>query len=101
MSVKVNMKPNWEANVRKSINAGLLGMVTDIDSRAVILAPVQTGALRGSAKISPISKGYTISFGSGRVPYARRQYFENRTKSGWLWKASESVARGSLSRYWR
>jgi hypothetical protein len=100
MSVKVNMKPGWAEDIEKSINKGLLNMVTDIDRRAVILTPVLTGLLKGSAKISPIPKGYTIGFGSGRVPYARRQYFENRTKSGWLWKAADNVGRSNMSRYW-
>lgn len=99
--VKVTMKPRWAEQIEGGMNKALLEMSVDIQTRAVILAPVLTGALRNSGKVTPITDGYKISFGSARVPYARRQHFEHRTKSGYLAKAGDSVARGDKSKYFR
>ena len=101
MAVKVTMKANWLQDLEKSMKRGVLEMAVDIDKRAKILAPVDTGALVNSGAITPVSKGYKISFGNSRVPYARRQHFENRTKSLYLYKAADSVTRSDMSKYFR
>lgn len=101
MSVKVTMKPNWSSNIQAGLQKGLLELTTDVERRAVILAPIDTGALRTSANIAPVTDGYAIKFGSSRVPYARRQHFEHKTQSGYLAKAGENVARGNVSKYFK
>lgn len=97
--VKVTMKPNWVENIESGLKKAVAEMTVDIHKRATILAPIDTGALKNSGKISSISNGYKITFGDTRVPYARRQHFENRTKSGYLAKAGDSVARSDKSKY--
>lgn len=101
MAVRVNIDRNWSDKVSSGMGRALLEMSVDIQRRAVILAPILTGALKNSGQISPVPDGYKISFGSSRVPYARRQHFEHRTKSGYLAKAGDSVARGDKSKYFR
>ena len=105
MKVKVTMNQNWDS-IKKAdwLDIGLLEMSTDIDRRAKALAPVETSALRNSGEVSPITNGYKISFGSSRVPYARRRHFENRKNpqtKGYLAKAGDSVARGNTAKYFR
>ena len=88
----------------KFFDDGLLEMANDIHRRAIINAPVLTSALRNSGKVSKVSKGYSISFGNSRVPYAVRRHFENKKNPQtklYLFKAADSVMRGNLSKYFR
>lgn len=101
MPVKMTIVPNWSGKLHQGLQAGLLEMTTDIDKRAKILAPKDTRALINSGRIAPsrASDTYTVTYGSSQVPYARRQHFEHRTKSGYLAKAGEAVARGNTAKY--
>lgn len=102
--VRVTMKRNWKSDEERGMKSGLLEMVTDIHTRAVILAPVDTSALRNSGKIEPVIGGYKVQFGSSKVPYARRRHFENKKNpqtKGYLAKAGDSVSRGNVSKYFR
>lgn len=104
MSVKVYENPFWEQQTEADITKGLLKMAVDIRNKAVILAPVDTGALKNSANVSPISKGYRIQFGSSRVPYARKRHFENKKNPqtlSYLEKAGDGVVRGDTSKYFK
>lgn len=101
MPVKVTMKQNWQANLSKELNIGLLEMTTDVHARSNILTPKDTRALVNSGRIESVSDGYKITYGSDRVPYARRQFYENRTSSHWLTKAADGVVRGALAKYFR
>jgi len=101
MPVKIT---NHNLNIEQDIKGGLLEMANDIRTRAIILAPVETGALRNSGLVQSIINGYRIQFGSSRVPYARRRHFENRKNPqtlGYLVRASDSVVRGNMSKYFR
>lgn len=103
-NVKVNMKPNWEANIARGLKQALLEMAVDIEAKAEILAPIETGALKTSGKVSPVKDGYTVSFGNSRVPYARRREFENRKNpqtKHYLGRAGDGVARSDKSKYFR
>ena len=104
MPVKVTMNKNWSKQIESGMQKALLEMVTDIHTKAVILAPVETGALKNSGKVEPVKDGYRVKFGSSRVPYARRRHFENNKNpqtKGYLAKAGDSVARGDKSKYFR
>lgn len=104
MPVKVTMNRNWSEQIQSQMDAGLLEMATDIHRRAVILAPIDTGALRNSGQVDKVQGGYSITFGSERVPYARLRHFENRKNpqtKGYLAKAGDSVARGNTAKYFR
>lgn len=104
MPVKVNINKNWSGPIEDDLQAGLLEMATDIHRRAVILAPVDTGALANSGVIAQVKDGYSVTFGSTRVPYARRRHFENKKNPQtieYLSKAGDSVARSDKSKYFR
>lgn len=102
---KVTYNANWNTIQQgKYLNEGLLEMATDIHRRAVILAPVETSALRNSGIVEKISEGYRVKFGGGRVPYARLRHFQNKKNPqtiGYLAKAGDSVARGNTDKYFR
>lgn len=86
------------------MKSALLEMANDIHRKAVALAPVETSALRNSGKVEPVTDGYSIIFGSSRVPYARRRHFENKKNPqtlGYLARAGDSVSRGDKTKYFR
>lgn len=105
MAVRLTMNQNWQKVVKGDFTQdGLLEMVTDIDRRAKVIAPVESGALVNSGLISKIPKGYKLSFGSSRVPYARKRHFENKKNpqsKGYLTKAADAISRGNVSKYFR
>jgi hypothetical protein len=102
MPVKAKINKNWSATTLKGIQLGQLEMVTDVHRRSNMIAPVDTAAMVNSSIIRRLSAFImSITYGSSRVPYARRQFFENRTKSQWLTKAAEGVVRGDVSKYFR
>lgn len=104
MSVRVNMKAGWAGAIEQQLKAGLLSLTTDVHTRSTILAPKDTRALVLSGKIGSIANGFTITYGSSRVPYARRRHFENnknpQTKK-YLSKAGDNAMRGDISKHWR
>lgn len=99
--LKVSINKQWSQGVEKEMQVGLLDLTTTVHSRSNVLTPKDTRALVNSGNISPIADGYKITYGSDRVPYARRQFYENRRSSHWLTKAADSVVRGSLAKYFR
>lgn len=101
MPVKLSVNKQWGQGVEKGLQIGLLEMTTDIHARSAILTPKKDRHLVNSGKISPIIDGYKITYGSARVPYARRQFYEHKTMSHWLTKAADSAIRGSLAKYFR
>ena len=110
MGVRVTTKPNWAGKLESRVKQGLAEMATDIHSRAVILAPVKDSHLKNSGRITSISGGYRITFGSSRVPYARihelggvtgRGYRTHIKAKHYLSKAGESVDRSDKSKYFR
>lgn len=105
MPTKVTYTPVWgEIKSGKPVDGGLLELVTDVHRRAVINAPKDTRALVNSSKINKVVGGFSVSFGSGRVPYALRRHFENKKNPQtlhYLSRAADSVLRGNLSKYFR
>lgn len=97
------MKPGWDST--KGLERGLAEMATDIDSKAKIIAPKLTSALANSGRVKRTgSLQYTISFGSSRVPYARRRHFENKKNPqtlGYLAKAADAVDRSDKGKYFK
>ena len=89
----------------KDLSASALEMASDVHRRAVLLAPVETGALANSGRIERISIAtYRIIFGSDRVPYARRRHFENFKNPQtvrYLFRAGDSVKREHVNKYLR
>lgn len=102
MPVKVSINRAWSSQTMGDIQIGQLEMMTDIHRRSNILAPVDTAAMVNSSVIKRLSQFVVaITYGSARVPYARRQFFENRGKSRFLSRAADAVVRGNISRYFR
>jgi hypothetical protein len=101
-SVRVSMKPGWDSDILNGIESGEAELMVDIHRRSNILAPVDTGAMVNSSLIQKLGRFvFSITYGNSRVRYARRQFFENKTKSRYLSKAAENVMRGDISRYFR
>jgi hypothetical protein len=102
MPVKVTINRNWSSNILADLEIGQLEMMTDIHKRSNILAPVDTAAMVNSSMIKRLARFVmAITYGSGRVPYARKQFFEHKTKSHYLTKAADSVIRGNIAKYFR
>lgn len=80
----------------KQMEQGMTRMVTDLHSRATANAPIKTGALVNSGKFRQVGdRQWTVSFGGGRVPYARLREYENRLHPGtrfYLKRATEAVS---------
>jgi hypothetical protein len=89
----------------RQLQASALEMATDVHRRAIMLAPVETGALRNSGRVERLSlAAYRIIFGSDRVPYARRRHFENFKNPQtvrYLYRAGDSVKRERVGKYLR
>lgn len=105
MKAKVTMNANWtKIQIGKWLDLGMLEMSNDIDRRSKALAPIDTSALVNSSKVEKVTDGYKISYGSGRVPYALRRYYENKKNPGtkyWLKNAADGVLRGNINKYWK
>lgn len=87
----------------KELESSALKMATNVHRRAVLLAPVDTSALRNSGRIEKLSMAaFRVIFGGGRVPYARRRHFENNKNPQtvrFLYRAGNSVKRESVRKY--
>ena len=105
MPVKFTENKGWDKQIERGMKAALLEMSTDIHRRAVVLAPIETGALRNSGKVTQEgSNAYKISFGSSKVQYAairHRTNYTNPQTTGYLAKAGDSVARGAKEKYFK
>lgn len=96
--------PWADQEVDGKLDRAMLSAATDIDRTAAQLAPVLTRNLVNSKKIERRGPGwYIVSFGSPKVPYARRRHFENEKNPQtlhYLQRAGDSVAR-NLGKYFR
>ena len=85
--------------VDQALKAGLASLGKDIQNRAIVLAPKDTGALRQSARTDVGNDRVTVSFNTA---YARRRHWENNlhpaTKK-YLTNALKSIT--SLSKYFK
>jgi hypothetical protein len=71
--------------------------------RAQLLAPKESGELRGNGRVERNQNGgRSIVFGDSSVPYARRRHFENKKNPQtlqYLKRAGESVAKENIKKY--
>lgn len=75
----MSSKPDWskvDKLVTASMKAGLNELGKDVQKRAILLAPKDTGRLRASSKVDVSEKGNTV-FISFNTPYANRRHWEN------------------------
>ena len=93
----------WLASESKVLDRASEAMAGVIVSRATILAPKDTGALRDDGRVEKNKGGgYSAVFGDASVPYARRRHFENKkhpSTLGYLQKAGDSVAKENVKKY--
>ena len=72
-------------------------------TRAIMLAPRKSGALRGNGMVEKNAEGHrSVVFGDKSVPYARRRHFENKKNPQtleYLRKAGDSVAKENIKKY--
>lgn len=80
MSYQLKVTAKWARKLStKQLNKGGVRMMTDILRMARQNAPVKTGALRNSGRFQQVGNTHwRITFGNGRVPYARIREHENR-----------------------
>ena len=80
MSYRLQLSADWARKLStKQLNEGGVKMMTDILKMARQNAPVLTGALRNSGRFQQLSTvKWRITFGNGRVPYARIREHVNR-----------------------
>lgn len=80
MSYHLKISPTWARKLSpQQFNKGGVRMMTDILRMARQNAPVKTGALRNSGRFQQAGTlHWRITFGNGRVPYARLREHENR-----------------------
>lgn len=97
------------ADVRRQLTVGLLRMGSDIASRARSNAPVLTGALRNSIRVTADGEDTVYVLAGGAVAgkvvkYALRREFENKkhpSTTHYMGRAFESVARGDIKKYFK
>lgn len=73
------MSTDWSRTdklVDNLMKAGLKSLGDDVKRRAVVLAPVDTGALRQSSLVDVNSKDDTVRV-SFNTPYARIRHYQN------------------------
>lgn len=63
--------------VDQAMKAGLQSLGNDVKKRAVVLAPVLTGALRQSSRVDVSGTGESVHI-SFNTPYARYREYNNR-----------------------
>jgi len=82
-------------NAKRAMGDAILG-------RATMIAPKLTGALRSDGRVETVDTAVIVSFGDGRVPYARRRHFENRKNPGtlnYLERAGQSAEKEGLKNW--
>lgn len=105
MAVRVTSRlKQWTDKTERKLDEAVLEMATDIHRVSGMLAPKDTRALVNSGRI--VRNGvanYSIIYGGGPVPYARRRHYENKkTPSSlrYLERGGDSVSR-NVKRYLR
>lgn len=80
MSYQIKVTATWTRKLSpQQFNEGGVRMMTDILRMARQNAPVKTGALRNSGRFQQVGNTHwQITFGNGRVPYARLREHTNR-----------------------
>lgn len=103
MGFKSNSKA-WLAQEKRTLDRVEEVMAGVILTRATILAPRDTGALKANGRVEKSPGGHrSVVFGDASVPYARRRHFENKRNPqtlNYLKKAGDSVAKESIKKYY-
>ena len=99
MSYQLKVSATWARKLSTSqLNKGGVRMMTDILRMARQNAPVKTGALRNSGRFQQTGNTHwQITFGNGRVPYARLREHVNRLHPNTV-RYLERAARTASSR---
>jgi hypothetical protein len=82
-------------NAKRAMGDAILG-------RATMIAPKLTGALHSDGRVETVDTAVQVTFGDGRVPYARRRHFENSKNpqtTNYLKKAGDSVAKEGIKNW--
>lgn len=105
MAVKFTSRiKQWTDKTEQKLDIAVLEMATDIHRVSGMLAPKDTRALVNSGEIRRNGvANYSVKYGGGPVPYARRRHYENKkTPSSlrYLERAGDSVSQ-NVKRYIR
>lgn len=85
--------------VDAAMKSGLKLLGNDVKKRAIILAPIDSGALRRSSKVDVVGDSVEVSF---NTPYAKRRHYENNLHPStrlYLNNALKSIT--NLKRYFK
>lgn len=105
VSVDTKFKDNtgkWLKITQEQYNQAVAKMSKSIKNLASVLAPVDSGDLRESGKISQTGSSATITFGGGSVKYARlRHYVNNKNPQTkyYLERAGDAVTKKGIQPY--
>ena len=101
MAFKSNIS-KWIGDITKSYANTEEIMAGVILSRAIVLAPELTGALKADGRVEDADGHKTVIFGDSGVPYARIRHFENQKNPQtlhYLEKAGDSVKKENIKKY--
>jgi hypothetical protein len=94
----------WTDKTEGKLDMAVLEMATDIHRISGVISPKDSRALVNSGRIDRVEKAhYRVTYGGGRVPYARMRHYKNRKTPGslrYLERAGETVSR-NFKRYIR
>lgn len=96
---------NWLRGEEATLKRTVRNMAGVMVNRGQMLAPVDTGALRSSGRVTGSGNKATAIFGgqSVGVPYARRREFENRKNAHtlhYMKRAGDSVVKQGIKPFY-
>lgn len=101
MAIKSSIR-SWavkQAQIFDRVEEVFAGVVL---TRAVILAPHDSGDLAADGRVEKKDGHRVVKFGGTAVPYARRRHFENKKNPqtlGYLERAGDSVAKENPKKF--
>lgn len=112
MANKVTFTWNQSAlnRVRKGVLSGMYSMATDIHNKAIRNAPVLTGALVGSIRVTPPQGNDVYVLAGGKsttgkeVRYALYREYHNKahpSTTHYMGRAFEDTVRGNIAKYFK
>lgn len=79
MGYRFTYDPSWKGRGTRAMQKGLARLAAAIHEQAVKNAPKRSRALANSGQFTQSGElRYTVKFGGGSVPYAKKREYENK-----------------------